>query len=152
MKRQKTYSPRPGEVRRDWWLIDAAGLPLGRLASEATRLLMGKHKPTFAPHVDVGDFVVVINAARVAVTGRKESVKRYFHHSGYPGGLRSETLSQVRARRPELMVERAVRGMLPKNRLGRKMIGKLKVYAGAEHPHQSQNPQPRQLGLRKVES
>ncbi len=150
MKRQKTYSPRPEDIHRDWWVVDAAGLPLGRVASEVAKLIRGKHKARWAPHVDCGDFVVVVNAKQVALTGRKETQKVYYRHSGYPGGLTARTAEQVRERNPERLVENAVRGMLPKNRLGRKLFNHLKVYAGPDHPHASQQPQPRPLDVRKV--
>jgi large subunit ribosomal protein L13 len=151
-KLQSTYSPRPGEVERVWHEIDAADLPLGRLATEIAMLLRGKHKPQFAPHVDTGDFVIVVNAARVAVTSGKSQSKIYYRHSGYPGGLREESFERLIKRRPEAVIERAVRGMLPKNRLGRAMHRKLKVYAGPDHPHQAQRPQPYAIDLRKVEA
>ena len=147
----KTYSPKPGDLTRDWWLVDATDLPLGRLASEIATILRGKHKPTFAPHVDGGDFVVIINADRVAVTSDKSQSKIYYRHSGYPGGIKAETFKSLKKRRPEAIVERAVRGMLPKNKLGRQMARKLRVYAGPDHPHASQDPQPLQLDIRKVE-
>jgi large subunit ribosomal protein L13 len=150
MKLQKTFTPRPGDVERAWWVVDADGIPLGRLASEVARVLRGKHKPTFAPHVDMGDYVVVVNAEKVAVTGSKETDKRYYRHSGYPGGLSETGFAEVRATHPERIVERAVRGMLPKNRLGRATGRKLKVYAGPGHPHGSQNPQPLTIDVRKV--
>lgn len=150
MKRQETFSPRAADIDRSWWVVDAADLPLGRLASETARILRGKHKPTYAPHVDVGDFVIVVNAEKVAVTGNKEVDKIYYRHSNYPGGLRAESLGDLRERSPELIVERAVRGMLPKNRLGRKMLGKLKVYAGTDHPHAVQKPEPLKFEIRKV--
>ena len=152
-KLQKTFTPRPADVTREWWVVDAAGAPLGRVASEVAKLLRGKHKPTFAPHVDGGDYVVVLNAARVAVTGRKEESKRYYRHSGYPGGISGITLAELRERHPERIIEWAVRGMLPKNKLGRRMFKRLKAYPGREHPHASQKPQPRDLGgTRKDES
>ena len=151
-KLQRTFSPTPADVDRRWWVVDAAGVPLGRLATEVARLLQGKHKPTWAPHADMGDFVVVVNAASVAVTGRKETSKVYYRHSGYPGGLRVETLARVRSRHPERLVESAVRGMLPKNKLGRRMIRRLKVHGGPDHPHGAQRPEPYELGTRKVES
>lgn len=146
----KTYSPTQtaldrGEIRREWHVVDAAGVPLGRLSSVVARLLTGKHKPVYAPHIDVGDFVIVINADQVLLTGRKESQKVYYRHSGYLGGLKAETAERLRQRRPALMVERAVWGMLPKHRMGRRLIRKLKVYGGAEHPHKSQKPQPLDL-------
>lgn len=151
MTMNKTYSPKPGDITRDWWLVDATDLPLGRLASETATLLRGKHKPTFAPHVDGGDFVVIVNADRVAVTSDKSQSKIYYRHSGYPGGIKAETFESLKERRPEAIVERAVRGMLPKNKLGRQMARKLRVYAGPDHPHASQDPQPLQLDIRKVE-
>jgi large subunit ribosomal protein L13 len=129
-------------------VVDAADVPLGRLASNVAQLLRGKHKPTFAPHMDGGDYVVVVNAEKIAVTGRKEDDKIYYRHSGYPGGLRASSLSQLRATYPDRVIRKAVRGMLPKNRLGRQIIGKLKIYAGPDHPHAAQNPQP--LDIRKV--
>ena len=151
-KLQRTFTPTPGDLERRWYVVDADGVPLGRLASEVAKLLRGTHKPTFAPHVDGGDFVVVVNAAKVVVTGTKETDKVYYRHSGYPGGLRAEPLATVRARHPERLVESAVRGMLPKNKLGRRMFKKLKVYAGPEHPHAAQAPEPLDLRLRKVGS
>lgn len=152
MKQHKTYSPRPGDIERRWWVVDAAGLPLGRLASEVVGLLRGKHKPTFAPHMDTGDYVVVVNAARVELTGEKGASKVYYRHSGYPGGIRAETFNELRERRPEAVIERAVRGMLPKNRLGRALFRKLKVYPGPDHPHGSQQPEVLELDIRKVEA
>lgn len=151
MKLYKTFSPKPGDIERVWWVIDAADLPLGRLATEVATLLRGKHKPTFAPHVDGGDHVIVVNAARVAVTSNKSRDKIYYRHSGYPGGIKAESFETLKERRPEAIIERAVRGMIPKNRLGRAVIQKLKVYAGPEHPHQAQQPKPYPLSLRKVE-
>ncbi|MBP1632486.1 MAG: ribosomal protein [Acidobacteria bacterium] len=150
MRRQKTFTPRPADVDRAWWVVDADGLPLGRLASEVAVVLRGKHKPTFAPHMDMGDFVVVVNASRIQVTGKKATQKRYFRHSGYPGGLTERTFEQVRAKHPERVVEQAVRGMLPRNRLGRQMYRKLKVYAGPNHPHAAQKPKRLPLEARKV--
>lgn len=147
-KLQKTYTPKPGDITREWLVIDADGIPLGRLASHVAQLLRGKHKPTFAPHVDGGDFIIVINAEKVAVTGNKESSKMYYRHSGYPGGLREMNLAAMRERYPERVIEGAVKGMLPKNRLGRKLYGKLRVYAGSDHPHAAQNPRP--YDIRKV--
>lgn len=152
MRLQKTYSPRPGDVDRAWFSVDATGVPLGRLASEVARVLRGKHKATFAPHMDVGDYVIVVNADKVAVTGAKATEKQYFRHSGFPGGLSAKTFEQVLATHPERIVEKAVKGMLPKNRLGRAMAKKLKVYAGPSHPHTSQNPRPFPVALRKVTS
>ncbi|WP_375480612.1 50S ribosomal protein L13 [uncultured Jatrophihabitans sp.] len=136
-----TYSPKPGEIERSWHVIDADDIVLGRLASTAARLLRGKHKPQFAPHVDTGDFVVVVNASKIAVAASKRGDLRY-RHSGYPGGLRQVTVGELLQRRPERLVELAVRGMLPKNTLGRAQLKKLKVYAGPDHPHAAQKPQP----------
>lgn len=144
---QKTFTPKSADITRRWWVVDAAGKPLGRLATEVATLLRGKHKPMFAPHIDTGDFVIVINAAEVEVTSKKSQQKIYYRYTGYPGGLREESFESLRERRPEAVIERAVQGMLPKNKLGRKMIGKLKVYAGADHPHEAQRPE-----LRKVEA
>ena len=137
----RTYSPRPSEIEKRWWVVDAAGVPLGRLSSVVATLLTGKRKPTYAPHIDVGDFVVVVNARETVLTGRKEDQKMYYRHTGRPGSLKTQTARQVRSRYPERLVEFAVRGMLPKNRLGRKQVKKLKVYAGADHPHQAQQPE-----------
>lgn len=136
----KTYSAKPGEVERKWYLIDAEGIILGRLASKCATILRGKDKPQYTPHVDTGDFVVVVNAEKIRVTGGKELKKEYFRHSGYPGGLKSETLQEALAKHPERVIEHAVKGMLPKTTLGRQQFGKLKVYAGPEHPHEAQNP------------
>jgi large subunit ribosomal protein L13 len=147
----KTYSPKPGDIERAWFVVDATDLPLGRLASEVAQLLRGKHKPTYAPHVDGGDFIVVVNAKKVAVTSDKSQTKIYYRHSGYPGGIKAETFESLRQRRPEAIIERAVRGMLPKTKLGRQMARKLKVYAGPDHPHEAQKPQPLELDIRKVE-
>ncbi|MBT8214183.1 MAG: 50S ribosomal protein L13 [Acidimicrobiia bacterium] len=151
LKRSKTFSQRPADVERAWLLVDATDIPIGRLATRVASILRGKHKPTFTPHVDGGDYVVVINAAAVGSTGKKETDKKYFRHSGYPGGLREESLGRLRETHPERIIESAVKGMLPKNRLGRKMISKLKVYPGAEHPHAAQGPQPIDFDIRKVE-
>lgn len=151
-KLQKTYSPKPADVERAWFVVDATDVPLGRLASEVAPILRGKHKATYAPHIDGGDFVVVVNADKVHVSGNKEIEKIYFRHSGYPGGLRAETLSEVREKHPERLVEIAVRGMLPKNRLGRQILRKLRVYAGPDHPHAAQKPEPMTLRYRKVEA
>jgi large subunit ribosomal protein L13 len=152
-KLQKTFTPRPADVDRQWWVVDAADVPLGRLSSEIATLLRGKHKPTFAPHVDGGDYVVVLNVERVGATGNKEEMKRYYRHSGFPGGLRELSLGEMRERHPERIIESAVKGMLPKNKLGRRMLGRLKPYSGAEHPHRAQNPQPRDMtNIRKVDS
>ena len=152
MKQQKTFSPRPADVDRSWWLVDASGVPLGRLASEVARILRGKHKPTFAPHMDMGDYVVVVNAGDIAVTGAKAEQKRYYRHSGYPGGLTEQSFTQLLESHPERVIEKAVRGMLPKNRLGRQMLKKLKVYAGSDHPHVGQSPAPLSIDIRKVDA
>jgi|SRR5579875_267659 len=146
---QRTYMAKPGEHDRPWVVIDAAGKTLGRLATEVADRLRGKHNPYFTPHVDTGEFVVVVNASRIHVTGKKRSDKLYRRHSGYPGGLKSETLAQLLARKPEEVVRHAVKGMLPKNRLGRKQLRKLKVYAGPDHVHQAQKPQPIELRFGK---
>jgi large subunit ribosomal protein L13 len=138
----RTYTPKPGDVQRQWHVIDATDVVLGRLASQVAVLLRGKHKPTFAPHVDTGDFVVIINADKVALTGNKLEQKRAYRHSGYPGGLRSQSYVELLEKHPTKAVEKAVRGMLPKNSIARAQITKLKVYAGPEHPHQAQQPQP----------
>jgi large subunit ribosomal protein L13 len=135
------FAKRSG-VERRWYLVDAGGQALGRVAARVARLLMGKDKPVFTPFIDTGDHVVVINAARVILTGKKERDKVYHHHSGYPGGLKAARVEQVRAKHPARLMEEAVRGMLPKSRLGKSMFRKLKVYAGPEHPHQAQKPQP----------
>lgn len=138
----RTFSPKPDDIERAWHVVDADGLVLGRLASEVARLLRGKHKPIFAPHVDTGDFVVVVNAARIVVTADKAEKKIVYRHSGYPGGLKEQTFADLLAKRPEEVIRRAVRGMLPKNRLGRQMLKKLKVYPGPDHPHAAQRPAP----------
>jgi large subunit ribosomal protein L13 len=152
MTMNKTFSPKKGDIERSWHLVDATDYPLGRLASEIAQILRGKHKPTYAPHVDTGDFVVVVNAAKVAVTSGKSQSKIYYRHSGYPGGIKAETFESLLERRPEAVIERAVKGMLPKNKLGRQMARKLKVYAGPEHPHEAQKPTPLELHIRKVEA
>jgi large subunit ribosomal protein L13 len=141
----KTYAVKASEIERQWWVVDAADQTLGRLATRIATLLEGKHKPTYSPHLDVGDHVVVLNAGRVKVTGDKLVQKRYYRHSNYPGGLKEESLATLLERKPELVIERAVKGMLPQNRLGRAMFKKLKVYSGAEHPHQAQQPTPVEL-------
>ena len=137
----KTIYKKPNEIERKWYIIDAEGETLGRLAGRVAGLLRGKHKPEFAPHAEVGDYVIVINAAKVGVTGRKEQRKVYYRHSQYPGGLYSDTLEKMRRRKPTFPVENAIRGMLPKNRLGRKIFKNVKVYAGDRHPHAAQQPQ-----------
>jgi large subunit ribosomal protein L13 len=138
----RTYSPTPGEIERQWHVIDASDVVLGRLATQAATLLRGKHKPTFAPHVDTGDFVVIINAGKVALTGNKRQTKIAYRHSGYPGGLKQVRYEDLLTNRPDKAIELAVKGMLPHNKLGRQLIKKLKVYAGAEHPHAAQQPVP----------
>jgi large subunit ribosomal protein L13 len=138
----RTYSPKPGEIERQWHVIDASEVVLGRLATHAATLLRGKHKPTFAPHVDTGDFVIVVNAGKVALTGNKRQTKIAYRHSGFPGGLKAVSYGELLDKRPERAIELAVKGMLPHNRLGRQLIKKLKVYPGAEHPHAAQQPQP----------
>jgi len=138
----KTYVPRRGDVRHDWWLVDAEGLTLGRLATEVAIRLRGKHKPEFTPFLDTGDHVIVVNAAKIALTGRKWSDKMYRRHSGYPGGLKELTAKEMLNRQPHRLVELAVKGMLPKGPLGRRLVRKLKVYVGPSHPHESQKPQP----------
>lgn len=141
MSIQKTYHAKPEDIERAWHLVDAKGKNLGRLASRVARLLLGKDKPEFTPGVDVGDYVIVINASEVEVTGNKLDDKRYYRHSGYPGGLKSLTMRQQLDQRPEYVIERAVWGMIPRNRYGRKVIKKLKVYPKADHPHQAQKPE-----------
>jgi len=143
----KTYMAKAGEVEQNWWLVDATDKIVGRLASDLAVILMGKHRPTYTPHVDTGDFVVVINADKVVFSGNKWEQKRYTWHTGYPG-LHSETARDRREKQPEVILSEAVRRMLPKNKLGRKMLGKLKIYAGSDHPHQAQNPQPRELAVK----
>jgi len=141
----KTLSTKPADVERDWYVIDAENMVVGRLASKVASMLRGKHKPSFTPHVDTGDFIVVINADKVRFTGAKETDKKYFRHSGYPGGVTILSPKDVRAKKPTFMVQNAVKGMLPKGPLGRQMITKLKTYAGSEHPHEAQ--QPKELSL-----
>ena len=138
----RTFTPKPGDIDRRWHVIDANDVVLGRLATQAAVLLRGKHKPTFAPHVDTGDFVIIINADKVALTGNKREQKKAYRHSGYPGGLRSVTYTELLDKNPQRAVEKAIRGMLPKNSLGRQVLSKLKVYAGPEHPHAAQQPVP----------
>jgi large subunit ribosomal protein L13 len=141
----RTYQPKPGEVSRQWHVIDATDVVLGRLASQAARLLRGKHKPVYAPHVDTGDFVIIINAAKLALTGAKRENKVAYRHSGYPGGLKAVPYTELLEKRPDRAVEKAVKGMLPHTTLGRHMASKLKVYAGPEHPHQAQKPVPYEI-------
>ncbi|KGD65492.1 50S ribosomal protein L13 [Alcanivorax nanhaiticus] len=137
----KTYSAKPESVKRDWYVVDASGKTLGRLATEVASRLRGKHKPEYTPHVDTGDYIVVINADKVAVTGNKANDKMYYRHTGYPGGLKEANFATLQAEKPEMIIEKAVKGMLPRNPLGRAMYRKLKVYAGTEHPHTAQQPQ-----------
>lgn len=141
----RTYSPKPGDIQRQWYVIDASDIVLGRLATQAATLLRGKHKPIFAPHLDTGDFVIIVNAAKVALTGAKREQKLAYRHSGYPGGLRSISYADLLDTHPERAVEKAIKGMLPHNSLGRSMLRKLKVYAGPEHPHQAQQPVPYEI-------
>ena len=138
----RTYTPRPGEVSQTWYVVDATDVVLGRLASQVATLLRGKHKAQFAPHVDTGDFVIVVNAGKVALTGSKREAKMDYRHSGYPGGLRATSYATLLESNPRRAVEKAVKGMLPHTSLGRKQLGKLKVYAGPDHPHQAQKPIP----------
>lgn len=141
----KTFSAKPETVTRDWYVIDAAGQTLGRLASEVARRLRGKHKPEYTPHVDTGDYIVVVNAEKVHVTGNKRTDKVYYHHTGYPGGIKDINFEKLIAEHPTRVIEKAVKGMLPKNPLGRQMYRKLKVYAGDAHEHQAQQPKPLQI-------
>lgn len=141
----RTFSPKDSDITREWHVIDATDVVLGRLASHAAVLLRGKHKPIFAPHIDTGDFVIVINADKVALTGNKLKDKRAYRHSGYPGGLRSVAYGDLMAKHPEKAVEKAIKGMIPKNSLGRKTLSKLKIYSGPTHPHQAQQPQPYEI-------
>lgn len=140
-----TLTPKKNEIQRQWWLVDAEGLALGRLATQVARILRGKHKPIFTPHLDTGDHVIVVNASKVMLTGNKADQKTYFRHSGYMGHEQHIPFKRMIERHPERVIELAVKGMLPKNTLGRHMREKLRVYAGAEHPHQSQHPQPLQI-------
>ena len=144
----KTYSPKPRDIERRWYVLDASGAVLGRLATQAASILRGKHKPIYAPHADTGDHVIVVNAKDVTLSGGKENKKVAYHHSGHPGGLTETVYSRLLANKPAFAVEKAIKGMLPHNRLGRQMAGKLRVYAGADHRHQAQKPQP--LGLGEV--
>lgn len=144
----RTYSPKAGEVTRAWHVIDAEDVVLGRLATQAATLLRGKHKPTYAPHIDTGDFVVVVNAEKVGLTGKKREQSFQFRHSGYPGGGRKFSFGDVLEKHPERLLEKTIKGMLPKNKLGRAMGKKLKVYAGPQHPHQAQNPQPFEINAK----
>ncbi|MDX8411219.1 MAG: 50S ribosomal protein L13 [Mariprofundaceae bacterium] len=138
----RTWTSRPGDIKREWYVIDAKGQTLGRLATRVATVLRGKHRPQYTPHADTGDHVIVLNAQQVSLTGRKEEQKVYYRHSGYPGGIKSTSIKRMREEHPERIIENAVRGMLPKNPLGRSMFGKLKVYAGDSHPHHAQQPKP----------
>ena len=148
MTSTKTYVPKLAEIEQRWFLVDAEGVTLGRLATQVATILRGKHKPMYTPHLDTGDYVVVINAEKVNVTGKKEEQKRYYRHSGYPGGFRSTPLNDMLERHPERVIEAAVKGMIPHTNLGRDQIKKLKVYAGANHPHAAQKPEPLNLRSR----
>jgi large subunit ribosomal protein L13 len=141
----RTHSTKPSEIEREWYIVDAEGQTLGRLASEIAKVLRGKHKPIYTPHLDTGDYVIVVNAEKIHVTGRKRDQKMYHHHSGYPGGLTSVTLREQLKRHPTRVIRSAVKGMLPHNRLGRAMLKKLKVYAGDAHPHEAQQPKQMQF-------
>jgi len=145
MVKMKTKSIKQSEINKKWWLVDANGQTLGRISSKIAQILRGKHKVDFTPHMDMGDFVIVINAEKVNVTGQKEDNKKYWHHTGYPGGQKETNLKQVRASHPDRIIKNAVKGMLPHNRLGRQLNTHLKVYAGSQHPHSAQNPQLIQL-------
>lgn len=146
----KTYTAKPGEIQRQWYVVDAEGKTLGRLATEVATLLRGKHKPMYTPTIDCGDFVVIVNAEKVQVTGKKYEEKTYAHHTGWPGGFRQTTFRKLIETKPERVIEHAVRGMLPHTKLGRAQYGKLKVYAGPEHPHASQQPKPYTIGKESV--
>ncbi len=141
----KTYFPKKNDIKKDWFVVDVEGKVLGRVASEIAKILRGKHKPQYTPFLDTGDFVIVVNAEKVKVTGNKEKNKIYYSHSGYPGGLKEARLEELRAKKPEEIIRRAVWGMLPKNSLGRKMLKKLKVYRGSQHPHNAQKPKKLEL-------
>lgn len=143
-----TYSPKASEITRSWYVVDAEGIVLGRLATQVANVLRGKHKPTYTPHIDTGDHVIIINADKIVLTAGKADKKQVYRHSGYPGGIRSETYAQLQARKPEDALRRTIRGMVPKNRLGSAQLSKLKIYAGPVHPHAAQNPQPLELDAR----
>lgn len=145
----KTYTPKANDIEREWFVVDAEGLILGRLATEVARVLRGKHKPTFSPHIDTGDHVIIINADKVVLSSGKATSKRLYRHSGYPGGIKSESYQELLDRRPAEAVRRTVRGMIPKNRLGRQQLSKLQVYAGPTHPHQAQRPTPLAIEIKK---
>ena len=141
----KTYSAKPETVKRDWFVVDASDKVLGRLASEIAHRLRGKHKPEYTPHVDTGDYIVVVNAEKIAVTGNKANAKKYYRHTGYPGGIKETSYREMIEQHPERVIEKAVKGMLPRNKLGRAMFSKLKVYAGENHRHEAQQPQPLEI-------
>ena len=141
----KTYTPKASEIQREWHVVDAEGVILGRLATEVARVLRGKHKPTFAPHIDTGDHVIIVNADKIVLSRDKADAKRIYRHSGYPGGIKSESFAELLGRKPADAVRRSVKGMLPKGPLGRQQMTKLKVYAGPDHPHAAQSPQPLQI-------
>jgi len=147
-----TQVAKPSDIKRNWFVVDLEGKVLGRAATEIARVLRGKHKPIYTPSVDAGDFVIVLNADKIKLTGNKMADKVYYNHTGYPGGIRSINAEKLLAKKPEELIKKAVRGMLPKNKLGRKMASKLKVYTGPDHPHQAQKPKVRQLSIRKVDS
>jgi large subunit ribosomal protein L13 len=146
----RTYTPKANEITRQWYVVDANGLVLGRMCTEVARVLRGKHKPTFAPHVDTGDHVIVVNAAKVVLTANKGDRELVWRHSGYPGGIKSQRYGDLLARKPEEMIRRTVKGMLPKGPLGRQMLNKLKVYAGLDHPHAAQTPEPLDLSAARA--
>ncbi len=148
----RTYTPTPKDITRAWHVVDAEGLVLGRVATEVARILRGKHKPIFAPHMDTGDHVIIVNAAKIVLTAGKAEKKLSYRHSGYPGGLRSTSYTELLAKKPQEAVRKAVKGMLPKNRLGAQMITKLKVYAGPDHPHSAQGPQPLDLSAARAKA
>lgn len=141
----RTYVPKETDIKKNWYLVDAEGMILGRLASKIAQILSGKNKPIYTPYLDVGDFVVVINAEKVKVTGKKEEKKVYYHYSGYPGGMKEIVYQKLLEKKPTMIIQKAVRGMLPKNKLGRRMLKRLKIYAGRKHPHQAQNPEKIEL-------
>jgi len=141
----RTYTPKKSDIQRDWHVVDAEGKVLGRLCTEVARVLRGKHKPIFAPHIDTGDHVIIVNADKVVLTAGKADRERVYRHSGYPGGLKSDSYAELLAKKPEELVRRSIKGMLPKGPLGRQMLGKLKVYAGPDHPHAAQAPQPLEI-------
>ncbi len=143
-----TYSPKASEIHRSWYVVDAEGIVLGRLATEVANVLRGKHKPTYTPHLDTGDHVIIVNADKIVLTADKAAAKPVYRHSGYPGGIRSESYADLLARKPADALRRTIRGMVPKNRLGRAQLSKLKIYAGPVHPHAAQNPQPLELDAR----